>query len=112
VALNAAIEELTKPLTTEALIDKLTKAGVPCGPIYTIDKVFADPQVKHLGMAQRVHSDWMGDMDCVRQPISLSRTPSHIVKATPKKGESTDEIMASLGYSADDIAALRKRDVI
>ena len=112
VALNAAIEELTRPLTTEALIDKLTKAGVPCGPIYTIDKVFADPQVKHLGMAQQVHSDWMGDMDCVRQPISLSRTPSRLVKATPKKGEDTDEIMATLGYSAEDIAALRKRDVI
>ncbi len=112
VALNAAIEELTRPLTTDALIDKLTKAGVPCGPIYTIDKVFADPQVKHLGMAQQVHSDWMGDMDYVRQPISLSRTPSRLVKATPKKGENTDEIMAALGYSADDIAALRKRDVI
>src|SRR5215475_11639086 len=59
-ALNAAIETYTQRYASEELIALLNKAGVPCGPIYTIDQVFEDPQVQHLGMAQTVQHPVLG----------------------------------------------------
>jgi len=111
-ALNAEIEELTRTKPSDHWIDAFNKAGVPAGPIYSIDKVFADPQVKHLGMAQTVHSDKLGDIDLVAQAIGLSRTPSTFAVAPPERGEHTDEVLSEIGLSDGDIADLRKRNVI
>ena len=70
-ALNAAIGAITAPRSrARDWIELLNEAGVPCGPIYTIDQVFADPQVRHLGMAQPVRSHELGDIELVGQPIS------------------------------------------
>ena len=48
----------------------LNKAGVPCGPIYRVDEAFADPQVRHLEMAQPVHSPALGDLTILGHPVS------------------------------------------
>jgi len=111
-ALNAEIEALTRTKPSDHWIDAFNKAGVPAGPIYSIDKVFADPQVQHLGMAQTVHSEKLGDIDLVAQAIGLSRTPSTFAVAPPERGEHTDEVLSEIGLSDGEIADLRKRNVI
>jgi crotonobetainyl-CoA:carnitine CoA-transferase CaiB-like acyl-CoA transferase len=111
-ALNAAIEAVTKTRTSAEWIDRLNKAGVPSGPIYRMNEVFADPQVKHLGIAQTVHHKTLGDIELIGQAVTLSRTPSRLKTASPDAGEHTDAILGELGYSAGDIARLRDKGVV
>ena len=111
-ALNARLEVIFKTKTSAEWIDKLNSAGVPCGPIYAIDEMFADPQVQHLGIVKKVDAGERGVQQVMRQPISLSRTPSEIVAPTPERGEHTDQVLAEFGFSEKDIAALRQAKAI
>jgi crotonobetainyl-CoA:carnitine CoA-transferase CaiB-like acyl-CoA transferase len=112
VALNAEINQATATRTTAEWIEVLSAGSVPCGPIYTIDKVFADPQVRHIGAAATVRSAKLGEFRIVNQAVGLSRTPATIASAPPELGEHTDEILAELGYSAGDIESLRGRKIV
>ncbi|MBV9829867.1 MAG: CoA transferase [Alphaproteobacteria bacterium] len=111
-ALNAEIEAVTKTRDSAEWIDRLNAAGVPAGPIYQMDQVFADPQVRHLGIAQPVEHPTLGAIELVGQAVTLSRTPSKLRSASPEAGEHTDAILRDLGYSDGDIAGLRERRVI
>ena len=112
-ALNAEINAITKTKDSQTWVDILNEAGVPCGPIYSIDEVFADSQVKHLGAAETVHSpDRDEDIELVAQAIKLSRTPSKLEVGPPKRGQHTDEILAEFGYTDDQIADFKSRTVI
>ena len=111
-ALNAVIEEVTQTRDSADWIERLNAAGVPSGPIYSIDQVFADPQVRHLGIAQGVEHPALGPVELVGQAVSLSRTPSQLRTASPEAGEHTDEILRPLGYSDTDLAGLRQRGVV
>ena len=111
-ALNAEIERRFKAHDTKTWIERLTAAGVPCGEINSIDQVFADPQVKHLGIAQAVDSPKLGRIDLVRQPMTLSRTPSALETPPPERGEHSDEVLGEFGYTAEEITDLRRRNVI
>ncbi len=110
--LNAAIEEVTKTRSSAEWIELINAAGVPCGPIYKMDEVFADPQVKHLGIAQGVDHPTLGRLELVGQAVTLSRTPSQIRTATTERGEHTADVLRELGYDAAAIAALRDKRVI
>ena len=85
---------------------------MPSGPIYKMNEVFADPQVKHLAMTRTVQHPVIGDVEVIGQPIELSRTPWSIRSATPEPGEHTDAVRAELGYGADAIAKLRAGKVV
>jgi formyl-CoA transferase len=111
-AINQIISEVTKQQSSSELIARLNKAGVPCGPINRMDEVFADPQVRHLGMAAPVHHDALGDIAVVNQAVKLSRTPSHIAHPTPDKGQHTDEILKAYGYDDKSIAEFRARKIV
>lgn len=111
-ALNAEIEAVTVTDDSAAWVEKLNAAGVPCGPIYAIDQMFADPQVKHLGIARHLNGGSNAAQDYVGQPFRLSRTPSEVVTHPPALGEHTDAILAEMGLSAEEIAALRARQVV
>ncbi|HKU98442.1 MAG TPA: CoA transferase [Vineibacter sp.] len=110
--LNADISAYSRKYSSAELIERLNKASVPCGPIYTIDQVFADPQVQHLGAAAPLHHPRKGDVAVVDQAVRLSRTPSVIDRATPELGEHTDAILRGLGYDDARITDLRKRNVV
>jgi formyl-CoA transferase len=111
-ALNAAIAEVTRTQPTAHWVEVMTEAGVPAGPILSIDQVFADPQVAHLGIAQTVEHPKLGSIRLVGQAVRLSRTPSALRTATPEKGADSDAILAELGYDAAAIASLRAERAI
>lgn len=110
--LNALIEEITVEASSADWVEQLSRAEVPCGPVYTIDEVFADPQVRELGIARKMESVPFGTTKCVGQPVELARTPSSISMWPPERGEHTDEILEEFGISPDEIAALRETSVI
>jgi formyl-CoA transferase len=111
-ALNAELGAILRRQTSAHWIELLNAAGVPCGPINTIDQVFADPQVRHLGLAQPARSHERGETELVGQPIIMSRTGSRIRTPPPLMGEHTDEILRELGYVDEQIAELRAAEVI
>jgi crotonobetainyl-CoA:carnitine CoA-transferase CaiB-like acyl-CoA transferase len=111
-ALGEEINRLLAGADSATWIERFNGAGVPCGPIHTIDKVFADPQVRHLGLAQPVDSAPLGRITLVAQPVTLSETPSRLCVAPPERGEHTAEVLHEFGYSADDIKELRRDGTI
>jgi formyl-CoA transferase len=111
-ALNAEINKYTEKKSSETWVKEFNAAGVPCGPIYSIDQVFADAQVQHLGMAQHVPNDENRHIQLVGQPVTLSRTPSRMAARPPEFGEHTEEVLAEFGFAADEIKDLRERKVV
>ena len=111
-AVNAALEKHTVKYNSEELITMLNDSGVPCGPINTIDKVFDDPQVKHLNLRHPVESKTLGKMDILAQAVNFSRFEPKTGMATPERGEHTDDVLKEYGFSDEDIAAFRNKVVI
>ena len=111
-ALNARISVLTEKKSTDTWVRELNAAGVPCGPIYSIDQMFEDDQVQHLGIAQDVPNAENRHIRLVGQPVALSRTPSKMAARPPEFGEQTDELLAEFGFSAHEIEGLRQAKVV
>jgi len=111
-AVNAEIEKYTLQKTSAEWIEEMTAAGVPCGPIYSIDEMFSDPQVQHIGIVHPVHHKELGDLNLVGQAINLSRYAPRTGMPTPDSGEHTDEVLGEIGFDADTIAGLRDRGIV
>jgi formyl-CoA transferase len=111
-SLNAAIAEETRTKPSAHWVELLETAGIPCGPIYTIDQAFADPQVKHLGVAAPVAHPRLGPTHMVASPLNISGADKSLRGAAPIRPEHTDEVLAGVGYSAGEIAAMRSDGVI
>ena len=112
-ALSERISRVTKAKSSGHWVKLMNDAGVPCGPINSIDQTFAEPQVQHLGIAKPVRHPTLGDIKVVGQPINLTKAPQPAeYRPTPELGQHTDEIMASLGHDAKAIAGFRSRGVI
>ena len=110
--LNSLIEELTVTKSSNEWVEKLEKVGVPCGPINSIDKVFEDPQVKHLGIAQSIDTIPFGETELVGQPFNLSRTPSSLKQRPPEKGEQNSDVLSELGYSDKELNEFKNQEII
>jgi formyl-CoA transferase len=112
-ACNAEIDRYLASRTSAEWIEILNKAGVPCGPSYSGDQVFADPQVQHLGMDWSIDTgDERGELHVVAEPVTLSRTPSGMVAPPPRLGEHTDLVLGEFGFGADEIAKLKDAKVL
>ncbi|MBV9861544.1 MAG: CoA transferase [Alphaproteobacteria bacterium] len=112
-ALNAHLAEIIRRHPNAYWVEILNKAGVPCGPINTIDQTFADPQVRHLGIAKPVQHPTLGPQQVVGQPIHMSRYPQpDSLRPTPEAGQHTDEVLRELGYDDGAIAGLRSRGAV
>jgi formyl-CoA transferase len=106
VALNAALADTLRTRSSSEWIERLNAAGIPCGPIYRVDEVFADPQVQHLGVAAPVPHPQLGEIRVIGNAVQLSRTP------LPDAGAHTGEVLKELGYADAQIEALRRDGAI
>jgi len=110
--LNAAIDRYMAHRTSAEWVEILNKAGVPSGPIYRVDELFADPQVQHLGIAQSVTKKDKSKMRLVGQGVMLSRTPSRLAARPPDLGEHTDAVLKEFGFSAREIKKLHEAKAV
>lgn len=98
--------------TREQWLKRLDEAGVPCGPINTVDEAFRDPQIRHRGMEIHMQDSVGQNVPLVGCPIKLSGTPVEYNQAPPKLGEHTDDVLRALGYDAATIATLREQGTV
>jgi crotonobetainyl-CoA:carnitine CoA-transferase CaiB-like acyl-CoA transferase len=110
--LNTILNESLSKRKSAEWVEKLNTAGVPCGPIYSVDQAFADPQVQHLEAAAEVDHPSLGRFKVVNQAVKLSRTAATMASATPEIGQHTDEILKELEYSESEIRGMRERGVV
>lgn len=110
--LREVIEERLAEADSSAWLEIMERHSVPAGPIYAVDQMFEDPQVRHLGIARPVSHPELGDIRLVGQPVTLSRTPADVATPTPAAGQHNDEILAGLGYDEAGLARLRAEGVI
>jgi len=109
---NAELNKTFSQNTTEYWVKTLNEASVPCGPIYDMAQVFADPQVQHLKASESVVHPEIGEIKLVAQPVKLSRTPAAIKSALPAAGLHNAEVYGSVGVSAAQLEELKKNQVI
>ncbi|MFZ0164498.1 MAG: CoA transferase, partial [Trebonia sp.] len=110
--LNALVAGQLRTRTTAAWVSALNEAGVPCGPVYQMDEVFADPQVEHLAMTQTVQHPVLGPLAIVRNAVRITGGPDTVRTPAPDRGDHTDEVLTGLGYSPAEIGRLRAQEVI
>ncbi|HEY8294441.1 MAG TPA: CaiB/BaiF CoA-transferase family protein [Micrococcaceae bacterium] len=101
------IEEIMLTRSTAEWVQCLDAAGVPVGPIQTVDQAVADPQVLARGMVAELQHPTAGALKVVGCPIRLTRTPASVRTAPPVLGQHTDEVLKGLGFDGRDIASLR-----
>ena len=111
-AMNAEIAAITRTRSSREWIETFNAAGVPAGYIYSVNEVFDDPQVKHLGMAAPVRHPELGDIELVAQPVRMSGAEFAVRRPTPALGEHTPEILAEAGYDEAAIEALAEAGAI
>jgi len=113
-ALYAILPKLTAGKTLDQWVEGLSEIGVPSGPVNTLDRVFADPQILHRGMrvAMPFPGSEKGEIEVIGNPIKLSETPVEYRRPPPRVGEHSAEVLAELGLSAEEIAALHDQGVV
>ncbi len=111
-AMNEELDRVLVKRTSAQWIEVLNRAGVPSGPILNVQEVFENEQVRHLGLAQPVTHPTRGQIQVQGLPATLSRTPGGIRQPAPEHGQHTDEVLAELGYSREEIADLRRAGVV
>jgi crotonobetainyl-CoA:carnitine CoA-transferase CaiB-like acyl-CoA transferase len=107
--LEGILEKTIGALDREPLLKRLEEADVPATPVNTVDQVMNDPQTAERGIVQRVMHPKLGEIPIVGTPLHFSRMSPGVRTAAPLRGEHTDTVLASLGYSADEIKALRAK---
>ena len=111
-AIVSRIEKRLAGLAKAEIVRRLREANVPVGPISDLGEVFADPVVRHLGLIAEVDHPIAGRVRAPGIPVRMDRTPPSVRRPPPLLGEHTDEVLAEVGYSAEEIAALRRAGAI
>ncbi len=110
--LTLLISEVFETQTVDHWVSVLNQAGVPAGPVYSVPEVFEDPQVQHLGAAQKIQTPQGPTVHLVTQPVTLERTPATITSSAPGWGEHTHEMLQEAGYADAEIEQLRANGVV
>ncbi len=108
---NAVLQASLLRDTAANWIERLNKAGVPTGPVYAMDQVFADQQVRHLGLSFPVQHPRLGEIHLVRTPIQMPGV-ANPRQPTPDRGEHTEGVLAEFGFTPEEIAALRREKAL
>jgi formyl-CoA transferase len=111
-ALNAEIAVAMKKRTTDYWVERLNAIGVPAGPVYALDQVFEDPQVKHINMVRPVDHPRLGTLNLVGQPLSIGNHDAGPRSPAPELGEHTDAILRELGYDDNAVRALHEKRIV
>jgi formyl-CoA transferase len=111
-AMNAELNKVLVRKPSAEWIEVLNAAGVPSGPILNVREVFENEHVKSLKMSRPVAHPTKGEIHVQAPPYTLSRTPGAIRRPAPEHGQHTDEILGELGYSAQEIGALRSAGAV
>lgn len=106
------LERLFQSRPAAAWLDALHEAGVPCGPISTVDEIVVDPQVRAREMLVEVEHPSAGRVTVAGLPVKLSHTPGSIRRPPPRLGEHTDAVLAELGLPPAEISRLRSLGVL
>ena len=110
--LNDRIRAHTRTRTSTEWIEALNDAGVPCGPIYRMDEMWADPQVEHLRMQRPTRHPTIGEVNVVRNAVNIEGVPPMHYRHSAERGEHTGEILDEFGFTADEVADMRTRNII
>ena len=110
--MNDAVGAYTSKKPSAHWVERLNDAGVPCGPVYTIDKMLEDPQVQHVAMTWPADHPTLGPVSVNGNAVNIDGVPKGVRSVTPDMGEYTDELLADLGYDATAIAALRESGAV
>ncbi len=112
-ALLPLVREVMASKTCDEWMEILVAAAIPCGPVNDMEHLFADPQVHHRKMVEKVPHPTIGELELGGIPIKYSETPGAVRRHPPLLGEHTDEILAEvLEYSPEKIGELRGAGVV
>jgi len=111
-ALNPLIEIALARKTQNEWVDTLNEAGIPCGPIYTIDQVFKDPQVLHQKMFLEVEHPKAGRIPMTGLPVQLSESQPQVILPPPLLGEHTEEVLQKFGFSREEVRHLFAKKIV
>jgi CoA:oxalate CoA-transferase len=104
-ALDAVLDAAFAARSAAEWVETLNAAGVACGPINTVDQVFADPQIQRADLVREVTNPAWGPHKVLALPVHLSRTPARVERAAPMTGEHTRAVLGDLGYDAATLDA-------
>jgi formyl-CoA transferase len=107
-----AISSVTRTRPSRHWAEKFDAVGIPCGPIYRVDEVFADPQVVHLGMAIPVDHPRLGPTHFVNSPLNMEGVTKSIYRTAPIDGADTREVLAAVGYTDADLEVMHAEGTI
>ena len=110
--LIATLEHTFSQKTSDRWLKTLEAAGVPAGPIYDLEQVYDDPQVRSREMIVETDHPVAGRVSNIGIPVKLSETPGRFRSPAPTLGQHTDEVLRQLGRSDDEIAELRSEGVV
>jgi formyl-CoA transferase len=110
--LTVEIERRLASRTAAEWVNVLTEANVPAGPVLNVQECFANEQVQTLSVVAEVDHPILGRQRLLGPGVNMERTPPKVCSPTPDHGQHTDEVLAELGYSADDVARLHQEGVV
>jgi len=111
-ALTPLLEVKLKERTTEQWVETLNAKGVPSGAILSLEAALNQPQVQHRGTLGTVHAEGIGDLRLFNLTALFEKTPGKVEAPPPRLGEHTEDILAGIGYTKDEIAQLRQKGTV
>lgn len=110
--MDDTLKQIFQRYTVSELVERIKAGEVPCGPIQTIDQVVQDPQVIHLNMIEDLPHAYVPDLAVPRLPLNFSKSSSSMQSAPPMLGEHTEQVLRDMGFSSEQIAALKDDKVV